>query len=148
MKWCTTGGPVLHLGRCCGTPQCGNWKRSRTQGCGCSKASIYTRCHLMLQFSKAKKKRKRKKMLQYDIYRAFWKAVRPPTPTSMKGSYFVRCFCANRLRSTFSQHCSSQCAKREAMRTRTRARFSPRQAKEKRCSILESMAHYFELSIM
>lgn len=20
MKWCTTGGPVLHLGRCCGTP--------------------------------------------------------------------------------------------------------------------------------
>lgn len=24
MKWCTTGGPVLHLGRCCGTPLCGN----------------------------------------------------------------------------------------------------------------------------
>lgn len=24
MKWCTTGGPVLHLGGCCGTPLCGN----------------------------------------------------------------------------------------------------------------------------
>lgn len=42
MKWCTTGGPVLHLGRCCGTPLSRGtcWRRSRTQGCGCYTPSI------------------------------------------------------------------------------------------------------------
>lgn len=46
-------------------------------------------------------------------HRAFWKAVRQQHTHVCKvnASNVVRCFCAYRLRSTFSQHCSSQCAK-------------------------------------
>ena len=58
----------------------------------------------MLQFAVPKEKKKKKEMLnsllQYDIYRAFWKAVRPPTPTSEKVN--ASHFCALPLRKSIA----------------------------------------------
>lgn len=96
MKWCTTGGPVLHLGRCCGTPLCGNLLEE-VEDAGMRllhTASINTdapswhRLHAQFERWAKKKRKKEKKESSHfccnmtSMQRAFWKAVRPPTPTS------------------------------------------------------------------
>lgn len=142
MKWCTTGGPVLHLGRCCGTPLCVGtcWKRSRTQGCGCYTLSTKTGGPSCYSFAD----RQTTICCNMESTGALWKAVRPPTPTSERRTLgILRAPSAqNRLRSTFSQHCA-KCA----ATTRHGLVVSPRQ-KEKCRAHTKAMAHYFVLSIM
>lgn len=69
------------------------WKRM--QGCGCYTASILSSHHLQTR------------LLQYDSH-----SIPPPNTYIWKvDAFLLHCFCANRSRSTFSQHCSFQCTK-------------------------------------
>lgn len=85
MKWCTTGGPVLHLGRCCGTPlKLGGNLLEEVEDAGMRRLLLLllTR-HRVTQGANPvmlwRKKRKEKPtpLLQYDIYVAFRRAVCP-----------------------------------------------------------------------
>lgn len=120
IKPCLWNG-ALRVGLCCiladaaarlcvGT--CG--KRSRTQGCGCYTASINTGDPVMLQSCGPQSEPVCCNMTSTKLSGKL--SVHPNTHVwEVNGWDFVRRFCANRLRSTFSQHCSFQCAKREAV---------------------------------
>lgn len=93
MKWCTTVGPVLHPGRCCGTPLCGE-PAVRGRGRRDAVATGASIEHGCLHHAHASVH-----LLQYDIYRMD-DSGKPSVHRHprLKGEYTsVRPFCANRF---------------------------------------------------
>ncbi len=105
---------MLHLGRCCGTPLCGGKPAVRGRG---RRDAVATQHRLtpgqsvMLQPADTGEG-----LLQYDIHGAFWKAVRPPTPTSERGERGACVLCAASAQIDCDQPSANIAPKRAAVR--------------------------------
>lgn len=109
-------------------------------GCGCYTGTDWYGAARHASVKQTPPKKNIYSLLQYDIHRGFWRCC-PSTDTHVRKRWTLRVFfCANRLRSTFSQNCSSQCAKtsanREGGETHACSLHLTRRAKEKWCITL------------
>lgn len=108
VKWCTTVGPVLHPGRCCGTPLCGE-PAVRGRGRRDAVATEASTEHWRFHHAHASVH-----LLQYGIYRMddSGKSSVHRHPRLKGGYTSVRPFCANRFASNLQPTLPlSHCAK-------------------------------------